>query len=266
MQEKNYEIGLGRRLSIVSMKKFVVLVTIWVLLATVAQAQSPGPQSKLEVATVRPTPKSEIGSSIWSPPGIGTFSAHCVTVPFLIHMAYGIDEDQISGKAKWMDSEFFDVVAKPEGDIPLSREQLKPVLQQLLKDRFHLAVHSEPKLVKGYMLVCAKNGTKLQPSTSDKPPNFRIYVGPGRLEGVNWSMPFLVTTLQHTAGLPVIDQTGLTEMYDIKLYFAPDLDEESSLPSLFTALRENLGLELRPGKVSITMMVIDHLDRVPTEN
>ncbi len=181
-------------------------------------------------------------------------------------MAYGIDEDQIGGKAKWMDSEFFDVVVKPEGGIPLSREQLKPVLQELLKDRFHLIAHSEPKLIKGYMLVCAKKGPKLQPSNGDKPPNLRVYVGPGRLEGLNWSMPYLATMLQHPAGLPVVDQTGLTGAYDIKLYFAPDIDQESSLPSLFTALHEALGLELRPGKVSVPMLVIDHPDRIPTEN
>jgi len=252
--------------SIFLVKTFVFSATIWVLLVTVTRAQAVEPQSTLEVATVRPTPRSEIGSSIWSPPGIGRFSAHCVTVPFLIHMAYGIDEDQIGGKAKWMDSEFFDVVVKPEGGIPLSREQLKPVLQALLKDRFHLIAHGESKLMKGYILVCAKNGPKLQPSNSDKPPNFRIYVGPGRLEGLNWSMPYLATMLQHPVGLPVVDQTGLTGTYDIKLYFALDVDQESSLPSLFTALHEDLGLELRPGKVSIPMLVIDHLDRIPTEN
>jgi uncharacterized protein (TIGR03435 family) len=79
-------------------------------------------------------------------------------------------------------------------------------------------------------------------------------------------MPFLASTLQHPAGLPVIDQTGLTGAYDIKLYFAEDQDMESSLPSLFTALHESLGLELKSGKVSIPILVIDHLDRSPTEN
>lgn len=248
------------------MRLFVFSATMWMLLITAAQAQSVAPQSTLEVATIRPTPKSQIGASVWTPPGIGRFSAHCVTLPFLIHMGYGIDEDQIVGKAKWMDSEFFDIVVKPSDDIPLSREQLKPVLQQLLSDRFHLIAHSEPKLVKGYMLVCAKNGPKLQPSDNDKPPNFRIYVGPGRLEGLNWSMPFLSSTLQHPAGLPVVDQTGLTGAYDIKLYFAEDQNTESALPSLFTALHESLGLELKLGKVSIPVLVIDHLDRSPTEN
>jgi len=189
-----------------------------------------------------------------------------VTLPFLIHMGYGIDEDQIVGRAKWMGSEFFDVVVKPSGEIPLTREQLKPVLQQLLRDRFHLTAHSDLEHVKGYMLVCAKNGPKLQPSNNDKPPNFRIYVGPGRLEGLNWSMAFLATTLQHPAGLPVVDQTGLTGAYDIKLNFAEGQGAESALPSLFTALHDGLGLELKLGKVSIPMLVIDHLDRNPTEN
>lgn len=251
----------------IAIVKFLVsLAAIWMLLVTVAQTQAVESQSTLEVATVRPTSKSEIGASVWSPPGIGRFSAHCVTLPFLIHMGYGIDEDQVVGRAKWMDSEFFDVVVKPSGGIPLTREQLKPVLQQLLKDRFHLVAHSEARSVKGYVLVCAKNGPKLQPSNSDKPPNFRIYVGPGRLEGLNWSMPFLATTLQHPAGLPVVDQTGLTGTYDINLLFAEDVDTESSLPSLFTALRESLGLELRSSKVSIPMLAIDQLDKIPTEN
>jgi len=236
------------------------------LLIASVQAQGVPQQSAVEVATIRPTPANKIGASVWSPPGIGRFSAQCVTLPFLIHMGYGIDEDQIVAKANWMDSEFFDVVVKPSGDIPLTREQLKPVLQQLLRDRFHLVTHSESKLMKGYMLVCAKNGPKLQASSSDKPPNFRIYVGPGRLEGVNWSMSFLATSLQHPAGFPVVNQTGMTGAYDIKLYFAEDKDTESSLPSLFTALHESLGLELKPGKVSIPVLVIDHLDRSPTEN
>jgi uncharacterized protein (TIGR03435 family) len=244
----------------------IIATVCIVLLVTVVKAESVEPQSMLEVASVRPTRKSEIGSSTWSPPGIGMFSAHCVTVPFLIHMAYGIDEDEIGGKANWMDSTFFDVMVKPEGGILLNREQLKPVLQELLKDRFHLAAHSEVKLMKGYMLVCAKNGPKLQQSSRDKPPNFRVYVGPGRLEGLNWSMPFLAMMLQHPAGFPVVDQTGLLGSYDLKLSFAQDADQESSLPSLFTALREELGLELKTGKVSIPILVIDHLDRTPTEN
>jgi uncharacterized protein (TIGR03435 family) len=99
---------------------------MWMLLIAAVQAQDVAPQSTLEVATIRPTPKSQIGAAVWTPPGIGSFSAHCVTLPFLIHMGFGIDENQIVTRANWMDSDFFDVVVKPSGDIPLTREQLKP--------------------------------------------------------------------------------------------------------------------------------------------
>jgi len=229
-----------------------------------AVAQS-NEQPALEVATVRFTASKQRGYSVWSQPGIGIFSAHCVTLPFLIQMAYGIDESQIGGKEKWMDEEFFDVVAKPAGNIPLTREQLKPVLQQLLKERFHLTSHREIRTMKGYALVCARTGPKPEQSKTDRPPGFRIFVGPGRLDGLNWSMPYLASMLQNPAGKPVVDRTRLSGAYDIKLYFAPDL-EESPLPSLFTALHETLGLELKPEKVPVPILMIDHADRVPTEN
>ena len=246
--------------------RFFVLVVFVALLAQGCAAEAETDKPALEVATVRSTAPNQLGSSFWSPPGTGTFSAHCVTLPFLIHMAYGIDEKQIGGKEKWMDSEYFDVVAKPAGNIPLTREQLKPVLQELLKDRFGLVTHSETETVKGYALVRARNGPKLEPGKTDKLPGFRVYVGPGKLEGLNWSMPYLASMLQNAAGGPVVDRTGLSGAYDIKLYFASDFEQESSQPSLFTALKETLGLELRPGKVPVQVLVIDHANRIPTEN
>jgi uncharacterized protein (TIGR03435 family) len=72
--------------------------------------------------------------------------------------------------------------------------------------------------------------------------------------------------LQPAAGLPVIDKTGVAGGYDIKLDFAADLATDPSLPSLFTALRETLGLKLEAQKVPVEMLVIDHLDKVPTPN
>jgi len=181
-------------------------------------------------------------------------------------MAFGVNEDQIAGKPKWIESQRYDVVAKPEGGIALSREELKPLLQNLLRQRFHLETHFEMRNAPGYVLVAAKGGPKLETGRSDKPPGYRIYVGPGKLKGLNWSMPYLATMLQTAAGLPVIDKTGIAGSYDIDLQFAPDLATDSPLPSLFTALRETLGLELRSQKIPVQFLVIDHVDRVPTEN
>ena len=181
-------------------------------------------------------------------------------------MAYGVDENQIAQKPSWNDSEMYDVVAKPESGVALSRDELKPLLQDLLQRRFHLSIHHSTKLVSGYALLVAKSGPKLQSTEGVHPPGFRIDVGPGKLEGQNWSMPYLAAMLQHPAGLPVIDQTAIKGSFDISLEFAPDIETESSLPTIFTALHETLGLELKARKVPVDVVVIDHVDRIPTEN
>jgi uncharacterized protein (TIGR03435 family) len=181
-------------------------------------------------------------------------------------MAYGVDADQVFGKPSWLDSDFYDIEAKPEEGVKLSRDELKPRLQNLLAERFHLAAHFETKMVRGYALVAARGGPKLQPTKGDHFPGFRINSVPGDLEGFNWSMPYLAAMLQHVTSLPVADRTGIPGSYDIKLEFAPELEQDSTLPSLFTALRETLGLELKAQQVPMQVLVIDHIDRVPVAN
>jgi len=245
------------------------MVAIGLIIAPAAWTQSnPGAlsQPSFEVATIKPTPSPDPGKGLWSPPGIGRFWARSVSVQFLIQMAYGVESDQISGKPSWFDSDFYDVEAKPEEGIALSRDELKPRLQNLLAERFHLAAHFETRMVRGYALVAAKGGPKLQPTKGDHFPGFRINTGAGHLEGLNWSMSYLATMLQRVTGLPVADRTGIAGSYDIKLEFASDLEQDSTLPSLFTALRETLGLELKAQQIPHQVLVIDHIDRVPAAN
>lgn len=230
--------------------------------AEVATPQLPA----FEVATIRPVPPGKSGDAVWSPPGTGKFLASNVTLAFLIRMAYGVDDNQIAAKPNWLETELYDVVAKPEDEIALSREELRPRLQALLQQRFHLTTHRETRMVRGYALVAAKNGPKLKPTKGDHWPGFRVHVGGGKLEGLNWSMPTLAAMLRDPAGLPVIDKTGIQGSYDIKLEFAPELSADSSLPSIFTALEETLGLKLESQKVPVEMLAIDHVERVPTEN
>jgi uncharacterized protein (TIGR03435 family) len=234
---------------------------------SVAQSQAVvAPHSSFEVATIRQTAPGCEDEAFWSPPGVGKFNAKCVSLVFLIQTAYGVDNNQISGKPNWLESEHYDVAAKPEVGIALTREQLKPMLQDLLQQRFHLQIHRETKMVRGYALVVAKSELKLKPTKGDQWPGFRVNVGPGKLEGINWSMPYLAAMLTHPAGLPVVDKTGIAGSYDIKLDFAPDLGTDSSLPSLFSALQDTLGLKLQAQQIPVNMLVIDHVERVPTEN
>ncbi|MGA3130026.1 MAG: TIGR03435 family protein [Terracidiphilus sp.] len=249
---------------VIAQRRFVLCLGF--LFACCAAACAIAQQASFEAATIKPTPNPDPGQGYWSLPGIGRFSAHSLTVQFLIQMAYGVEADQISGKPSWLDSNFYDVEAKPEEGIKLSREELKPRLQNLLAERFRLAAHFETKMVRGYALIVAKGGPKLQTTKGDHFPGFRISAGAGHLEGLNWSMPYLAKMLQHTTDLPVADQTGIAGSYDIKLQFAPDIEQDSTLPTVFTALRETLGLELKAQQVPIQVLVIDHIDRVPVAN
>jgi uncharacterized protein (TIGR03435 family) len=226
-----------------------------------------GPATSFEVATVRPSAQgSDPNQGMWSLPNAGSFTAKSVRLTLLLQLAYGINDEQIVGKPAWMETELYDVQAKPEGQIKLTREELKPLLQNLLRQRFHLEAHEETAQQKGYALVVAKGGPKVTPTTSDKTPNWRRNVGPGRLEGLNWSMAFLAMELWKPTGLSVVDRTGLTGAYDVKLLFAPDLATESPLPTVFTAVQETLGLKLEAQKVPVTVLVIDHVEKTPAEN
>ncbi|MFZ0745623.1 MAG: TIGR03435 family protein [Terracidiphilus sp.] len=169
----------------------------------------------------------------------------------------------VSGKAPWLDSEQYDVIAKSEGDATISSEQLKPMLKQLLQQRFHLKLHHETRLLQGYALVVAKGGPRLNPAKDDPPHG---YVAQGSLRGWNMPLQSLAGMLASPLGRPVVDDTGLKGDFDFKLDYAPDQATDSSLPSIFTAIQEAIGLKLRSQKVPVDALVVDQVDRVPTEN
>jgi uncharacterized protein (TIGR03435 family) len=250
--------------------KALALALSFTCLATpVAYAQSASavaPQPAFEVASIKPSAPSEKGDGSWSPPGIGQFWARGLSLKYLIHLAYDIDLNQIAGKQPWLDSAYFDINAKPEEGIALSRAELRPRLQNLLQTRFHLVTHYETRMDPGYALVVANGGPKLMPTKGDKFPGFRINVSPGHVEGINWSMDYLAAMLQQAAGRPVANQTQIAGSYDVKLEFAPDIETESTLPSIFTVLKSTLGLELKPQHIPVQVLAIDSVDRAPTEN
>jgi uncharacterized protein (TIGR03435 family) len=171
--------------------------------------------------------------------------------------------DQISTKLGWLDTRCYDVDAKPEGDTGLSYEQAKAPLQHLLIQRFQLTSHRESKDMSGYALVVAKGGPKLK-KTGDSAKEG--YIFSGGLRGESMSMSTLAGMLTLFVKQPVVDKTGITGDYEIDLKFAASETTDSSFPSVFTAVQEQIGLKLEPQKVPVEMLVIDHLEKVPTEN
>jgi uncharacterized protein (TIGR03435 family) len=217
-----------------------------------------------EVASIRAVPANRGGMTSISAYGEPRFTATNITLELLIAIAYRIDGKNILGKPEWLDSALFDVAAKPEGDAGLSYDQLRPLLQQLLQQRFHLTVHRETKETSGYALVVAKDGTKLKANKEE--PVGTAFIMLDELRGPNISMEVLAGLLSRPVDRPVVDRTALAGSYDITLHFAPENSTDSTLPSIFTAVQEQLGLKLVPQKVPVERLTIDHVDREPTDN
>jgi uncharacterized protein (TIGR03435 family) len=235
------------------------------------------PPQFFEVASVRLNPSTECCTTWTTIYPANRFTASRISLELLTAIAYeGISSKNISGGPSWFESQGYDISAKVEGDAGLTREQMQPLLQNLLKDRFHLIAHREQKLVSGYALVVAKGGLKLHPDAlqpskkaedtgkNDEQPHGQIL--PNELRGWKMNLAGLAWLLESPAGGHVVDKTGITGDYDIKLSYATTRSPDSNLPDIFTALQEQLGLKLVPQKVSVETLVIDHVDKIPTEN
>jgi uncharacterized protein (TIGR03435 family) len=247
------------------------------------RAQSPqptvSPLPSFEVASIKLNRSGGPRSHMWYP--TGRFIASNQTIKALIEFAYNIQAFQLSGGPNWINSEKYDIDAKAEDSIAeglqkLSfeqwREQLGLMLQSLLADRFNLKVSHETRELPVYALVIAKNGPTLQVSKPDgtlsnptKGSDNRGQPGMSTSRITDGSMADLARGLSHQLGRIVLDQTGLKGKYDFTLQYSHDENPDSSGPSIFSALQEQLGLKLESTKGPVDVLVIDHIER-PSEN
>jgi len=208
--------------------------------------------------------------------------------------AFGFStEGRVVGAPDWMTSERYDINARiDEADLAAWREpatkkeMLHAMMQALLAERCKLAAHREMRDKPVYTLVVGKNGPKLQKAESVAPsgilakhPNAGAIPGGGgmvtfgaggSMELYGASLETLAIVLSNMAGRLVVDKTGLTGTYDIKLQMMqpgpPAVgDAQDSGPSIFTVVQEQLGLRLESAKGTVETLVIDHVER-PTEN
>jgi uncharacterized protein (TIGR03435 family) len=211
----------------------------------------------------------------------------------LIVQAYGLVlSDQIAGLPSWANSQRFDIEAKvASGDVAafhkLTLDQVRSMGKPILTDRFKFTGHEETKVLPVYALVVAKDGSKLQPSTlsaQDRDARTGLIgmrhassangAAPGmnELTARGVTMDRLASTLsQQGLGRVVLNNTGLADRYDLKLTWASDTaaadtnSTDASVPSIFTAVSEQLGLKLEPQKGPVPVLVIDHIE-MPSPN
>ena len=219
-----------------------------------------------------------------------------ITVRNLLGRAYP-DSYKIDGPG-WLDSDpRFDIVAKLPPDT--TPQQFVLMVRNLLIERFGLEAHHETKEFAAYDLVIAKGGLKMKetagdsaggPGSNDGPPKvdadgFPVLTHPGmitqntfshglpvaRLTAVAQPLWRLLGMLRAATQKPVIDKTGLTGKYDFTLEYAPggamatSSDGEAGAPPIAYAIK-SLGLELKDTKTSVDVLVVDHVEKAPTEN
>jgi uncharacterized protein (TIGR03435 family) len=187
----------------------------------------------------------------------------------LLQDAYNIREDLITGIPRPIDVARFDITAKilnPDmkllGD--LSPEQWRSMRRSMLSDSFKLKAHTSTKTLPVYELVVTKEGPKFKASDGKGDTGMTVN-SHGRIEGHNVSTTRLATTLGGLLQKTVVDKTGLTSTYDFNLRWSNNVSEAEgdAGPSLFTALREQMGLKLQSAKGPVDTLVVDHVEMPP---
>jgi uncharacterized protein (TIGR03435 family) len=261
-----------------------------------AQDTRPSAEPQFEVAAIRRNVDASPAKNIGIAPG-GRVIVKNLPVRFMIRFAYNVQDFQISGGPSWMNTDAYDINAKAPEIAGL--QQIRPLLQTLLEDRFKLVVHHETKEVLTYELLPSKSGLKVTPSKDGscvvpdpnnlpKPgeplPHFCGNIGmrANLIEAYAVPMDRFVATLSTVLGRAVIDKTGIKRDVDIHLEFTPDEINggpafgptdpaatppvaDLSRPSIFVAVQEQLGLKLETKKAPGDLLVVNQLER-PSEN
>jgi len=202
----------------------------------------------------------------------GMVVARLASLKSCIAWAYNVMEAQISGP-DWMDQQRFDITGKAAG--PAGEDALRPMMQSMLKDRFKLEFHRQNKDVQAYVLTVGKNGSKLKESKTEG--DMALDANQGQLSVSIQRAPLaqLTSLLSQVLRGPVVDNTGLTGRYDITVNLGKWMADMASRgqdmgsdPSamLVPILSEEFGLKLESKKVPLDLLVVDRLEKTPTEN
>jgi bla regulator protein BlaR1 len=280
-------------LGVVGLAAIVAPIAFGLLNATPAGAENQTPSTFAhEEASIKAKQSGDNGVRMSIGPD--GFTATGGTLQMLMQNAYGVQPFQIADAPSWVNSEKYDVEAKLDGSAAEKLQKLGPdqrkletqqMLQALLAERFRLKLHRETRELPVYALIIAKSGSKLHEVKTREPGPEGAGLGGSRGSARAQRVPIalLVHLLSEQLGRTVVDRTGLTGNYDFTLKWSPDqgtpmftgadggqlpadaAQPDSSGPSIFTALQDQLGLELESQKSSVEMLVIDSVEK-PSEN
>lgn len=248
----------------------------------IAFAEAAPQRPTYEVVSIKRNRSGDQGDMHTGPPDAANFKARNMTLRMLLKIAYRVKDSQIVGGPAWTRSERYDVDAKPP-EATTSAERSTLMLRSLLEDRFHLALRHETRSIPVYALKgafrllktnpvrCVEFGPNSPPvphSPSEPPPTpcGGFISGPNLIEGGNISMGEFADVLGNFLDRPVVDRTGFTGRFTVRLDFSAEGtvipgETDSSLPSIFTAVEEQLGLKLEAQKSPADVLFIDRVEK-----
>jgi len=248
--------------------------------ATVSLAQ-PAPSTatpEFEVASVKPAGTRELGG-IHNYAG-GRIEFRGCTLQYLIQQAFDVQPFQVSGGPGWMQTERFDIDAKPpessksSKSIPASfksplNEEQRQMLQSLLTDRFKVKYRRETREGPVYLLVKGNKPLKLTDSKDKNEYPWAGGIGGGAirgdgLAGINESMEDLAQRLSPYLERPVLNQTGISGSYDFRAEYSA-LDARPDVITMILSTVQDLGLKLEPSKGPVETMAIERAEK-PSAN
>jgi len=230
-----------------------------------------GGEPEFEVATIKPSDPEKCCARGWSMNGrrLATFN---MNLKYVIQWAWGLQAKQVVGGPTWIDDARFDISGEIDGDGVPNQHQWKSAMQKLLIERFQLQIHHEKRAMPAFALVIAKGGPKLTPGDGNVKAHQSVGFGgaPGQTMyggGVNASIGDFIGELQRIVmNRPIVDETGLTGVYNIQIEFTREEPDalgmtelpDTAAPNLLNALQEQLGLKLEGAKTAVDVIVIDH--------
>jgi uncharacterized protein (TIGR03435 family) len=238
------------------------------------QAQ-PSPPTGLhfEVASVRRNQLKACSGRWGLTTSHGKVTAENAPLLRITSRAFGLTDDLVSGPG-WLNSECYDINAKASSSSVPDRD-LMSMLQDLLKERFHLLSHYEPANRPAFDLVVDEGGVKMHPDGDNNVP-VQWSRNDGRTVFAAKFLRDLCERLGTVTGRPVVDKTGLAGRYFIVLAYLPPGSTDSitgdagtaSDPSgdIFSAVREQLGLRILPRREPVGILKIDNIEKIPTGN
>jgi len=243
-----------------------------------AQAPAnPPPDLKFEVASLKPSPPDVRGGQIKPSQGGERYLATGVSLKLMMQVAYRVKADQIVGGPSWIDTDRFDMQAKAEK--PSSVEELHVMLENLMAERFKLQFHRSTKELPIYAMTVDKSGPKLEPHDAKNSGDPWIDQAVDHLTHLTLTatycpMDYVAFRLAQLLDLPVVDQTNLKGGYDFKLSYTRDLPPgispdaqingetvDTSGPSIFEAMRQQLGLRLEKTRGQVEILQIDRVEK-----